>query len=233
MWLGKGHSVLSVFIETEKYVYGWAVDGYYNYFSFYKDGQKILHFGIYGEKANQWVTLTMRKEGNKISLYYNGQIENTYNEADTVSSQVTGVEMISPWQGDAKYNYIIVGDSTTLGLPTAPTSSNGGFPMIPVLIGGGIAVVLIGGAVYYFVFAGGSAGAGAGVSAIPGAGGAGIGAEVNAVTDTAAQAEAEAQVQGQAAVQGLQAEVQTLSQAFAQAHPNRRYNRCEHERFSP
>jgi len=45
MWLGQGHSVLSVFVNTEEHSYGWAADGYYKEYSFYRDSQKILHFG--------------------------------------------------------------------------------------------------------------------------------------------------------------------------------------------
>jgi hypothetical protein len=74
MWLGEGHSVLSVFLGTERHSYGWAADGYYKEFSFYRDSQKVLHFGNYAEKANEYVVLTMVREGNIFSFYFNGDI---------------------------------------------------------------------------------------------------------------------------------------------------------------
>jgi hypothetical protein len=184
MWLGQGHSVLSVFTYTEDHNYGFACDGYYKDYSLYRDSQKILTFGNYQETSGQWVTLTMIKHGNVISMYFNGELKNTYTEKDK-SSQVTQVGLVSPWKGGAKYNYIMLGDvnaQSPVGLPTSQTGQSS-FPTTAVLVGGGAAVAaVVGGAlVYYFVFAGGSAAAegataGSGVAAVEaGASGSGSG----------------------------------------------------------
>jgi hypothetical protein len=181
MWLGHGHSTQSITVYTEKHKYVWSADGYYNEFALYRDDVKILRFGKYAEAANIWITLTMEKNGNTISMYFNGQLENTYTEKDTTLAKVTGVGLVSPWAGDAKYDYVWVEDASVVGPPptstpiassptsTGPSSSapaQSSFPTMPVLIGAGIAVAVgIGAAVYYFVVAGGSAGASAGAGA--------------------------------------------------------------------
>jgi hypothetical protein len=178
MWLGQGHSVLSAFIATERHGYGFACDGYYNEFSLYRDSQKILHFGHYQEQSGAWVTLTMTKEGNTISMFFNGELKNTYTEEDTQPSQVIGVDVVGPWRGDAKYDYIMAGSpdavySSSDGQPLV-TSDESGLPLSTVLVGGGIAAIAVGGVVfYYFFFAGGHAGASAGSTAGSGTGGGG------------------------------------------------------------
>jgi hypothetical protein len=175
MWLGEGHSVLSVFLGTERHSYGWAADGYYKEFSFYRDSQKVLHFGNYAEKANEYVVLTMVREGNIFSFYFNGDLINTYTEEDTLSSKVISLDLVSPWRGDAKYDYYQIGEPNAAFASLAPTGSTNSFPMVPVLIGGGITAAVIGGiAVYYFFIAGGSS-ASAGTSAGDGVGSTGAG----------------------------------------------------------
>ncbi len=162
-WLGHGHSVLSVFLATERHSYGWAADGYYNYFSFYRDSKKILQFGSYQEKANQYVILTMIRQANTFSFYFNGVLQNTYIEEDIQPSAVTGLDLVSPWQGDAKYDYYQIGETSAAFASSQPTMSTGSFPMVPVLIGGGIIATLVGGVlVYYYVIVGGSFGGGGG-----------------------------------------------------------------------
>jgi hypothetical protein len=163
MWLGHGHSVLSVFVGTERHSYGWAADGYYNYFSFYRDSKKILQFGSYQEKANQYVALTMIRQANTFSFYFDGVLQNTYIEEDTQPSAVTSLDMVSPWQGDAKYDYVQIGETNAAFASSQPTISTGSFPMVPVLIGGGVIATLVGGVlVYYYVIVGGSHGGGGG-----------------------------------------------------------------------
>jgi hypothetical protein len=181
-WLGQGHSVLSVFTNTERHSYGLAADGYYNEFSFYRDSVKILRFGNYAEKANQYVLLTMVRQANTFSFYFNGELINTYTEKDTVSSKVTSLEMVSPWRGDAQYDYYQIGEPTAVFTSSTPTESTSSFPMVPVLVGGGIAaVVIVGIFVYYFVIAGSGAGASAGSTiagtGVGGSGGASSGGE--------------------------------------------------------
>jgi hypothetical protein len=167
MWLGHGHSVLSVFVYTEKHWYGWAADGYYKEYSLYRDNIRILHFGSYAEKANQYVTLTMVREANTFSFYFNGELINTYNEEDTSTSRVTSLGLVSPWKGDTQYDYIQIGEPNAAFASSSPASqTSSGFPIVPVAVGGGIAAAVgIGAAVYYFVVAGGSTGASAGAGA--------------------------------------------------------------------
>jgi hypothetical protein len=168
MWLGQGHSVLSVFVYTEHHSYGWAADGYYKEFSLYRDSKKILHFGNYAERANEYVVLTMVREGSTFSFYFNGALINTYTEEDIAPSKVTGLGLVSPWRGDAKYDYVLLGEPTAAS-PTLPSTDTSSFPTTAVLIGGGIAAVVVGGVVvYYFVVAGGHAGASAGSAAVGG-----------------------------------------------------------------
>jgi len=166
MWLGQGHSVLSVFLGTERHTYGWAADGYYKEFSIYRDNQKVLHFGIYEEKASQYVVLSMVREGNTFSFYFNGELKNTYTEQDTQQSAVTGLSLISPWKGDAKYDYYQIGEVNAAFPTIAPVESTSSFPVVPFLIGGGITAAVVGGVlVYYFSVAGNAVGSAAGGSA--------------------------------------------------------------------
>ncbi len=163
VWLGHGHSVLSVFVATEHHAYGWAADGYYNYFSFYRDSKKILQFGTYQEKAKQYVALTMIRQANTFSFYFNGVLQNTYIEEDTQPSAVTGLDLVSPWQGDAKYDYLQIGETNAAFASSEPVISTGSFPMVPVLVGGGVIATLVGGVlVYYYVIVGGGVGGGGG-----------------------------------------------------------------------
>jgi hypothetical protein len=172
MWLGKGHTTNGVYVSTEKHSYGFSADGYYDEFAFYRDNVKILRFGSYQETANQYFVMTMVREANTFSLYFNGELKNTYIEVDTQQSAATGIALVSPWRGDAKYDYYQLGEPTAVFTSSNPTVSTDSFPMIPVLVGGGIAAAVVGGiVVYYFVIAGGSAGASAGSVAGVGSGG--------------------------------------------------------------
>jgi hypothetical protein len=120
----------------------------------------------------------MVREANTFSLYFNGELKNTYTEEDTQQSAATGIALVSPWRGDAKYDYYQLGEPTAVFTSSNPTGSTDSFPMVPVLVGGVIAAVVVGGIlVYYFVIAGSSAGASAG-SAAAGAGAGGSGGSV-------------------------------------------------------
>jgi hypothetical protein len=159
MWLGEGHTTNGVYILTEKHSYGFNADGYYKEFAFYRDNKKILHFGTFQESAKQWMTIALVRQGNTISMYYNGELKNTYQEEDTANSQVLGVDIGSPWQGNAKYDYIMLGAPNAVMQITSPLESTSNFPTTWALIGGGLAALVIGGiTVYYFFIAGGHAG---------------------------------------------------------------------------
>jgi len=98
---------------------------------------------------------------------------------DTQQSAATGIALCSPWRGDAKYDYYQLGEPTavfTSSNPTAtPLVSTDSFPMVPVLIGGGITAAVVGGIVVYYFFIAGGSSASAGASAGGGVGSAGNG----------------------------------------------------------
>ena len=123
MWLGQGHGGLAVSIATRNHSYGFSADGWYDYFAFYRDNSKILEFGSYTEQANEWITLAIEKTGNTISMYFNGQLQNTYTETDTQPSDVTGISLISPWQGDARYDYLLLESSSITSTSPSPSGS--------------------------------------------------------------------------------------------------------------
>jgi hypothetical protein len=153
-WTLGSHSGNNVGVITEKHAYLFGADGWYSCFSFYRDGNKLLTFGNYQEKSNEWITIRMEKHGSQISMYINDQLKNTYTETDPVSSQLTGYNSVSPWRGGSEYDYFEVW-STGSNVLTPQTSllSN------PIVIGGivvGIAIG-VGGVVYFFVLGGGGA----------------------------------------------------------------------------
>jgi outer membrane protein assembly factor BamB len=122
-WTMGSHSGNSVGAVTDKHSYLFSADGWYSVFAFYRDSQKILTFGNYQEKSNEWITLRMEKNDNRIDLYFNDQLENSYTETDTTISQLMGLESISPWQGGAEYDYIQVWSASPIS--TTPPSSTG------------------------------------------------------------------------------------------------------------
>ncbi|MCW3982830.1 MAG: hypothetical protein NWE96_02420 [Candidatus Bathyarchaeota archaeon] len=169
MWLGQGHTTNGVFILTEKHSYGFNADGYYKEFAFYRDNKKILHFGIFEEKANQWITIALVREGNTIKMYFNGNLQNTYQEEDTEKSAAIGVDISSPWQGNAKYDYVMLGTPNAVMQNTSPPETTSSFPTSTVLIVGGLAAVVVAGVVIYYFFIAGGSGASTGASAGAGA----------------------------------------------------------------
>jgi hypothetical protein len=114
MWLGEGHSGSNIFVKTKKHSYGFAADGYYDEFAFYVDSRKVLQFGSYKESVGTWMTFGLVKKGSTISMYFNGELKNTYEEPETQSFALVGVGIVSPWRGDAKYDYYMVEGSNDL-----------------------------------------------------------------------------------------------------------------------
>jgi hypothetical protein len=157
MWPGgKGHSDSSVFIITQNHTYVFAADGYYNNFAFYRDNKKILTFGTYQEKAGEWMTLAMVKQGSTISMYFNGELKNTYDEPDPTKSPAVRVDIISPWASVAYYDYYILAEPTAITPTLSPTETSTSFPIVPVVVGGGVTAAIIGGVLYYFYVIAGS-----------------------------------------------------------------------------
>jgi len=150
MWLGVGHSGPGVGIITAGHSYGVAGDGWYDHFIFDRDGEAET-FGRYIEVENAWTTMRITKQGNTVTVYFNGELIKTYIEQDQTSYEVTGVARIAPWHGVMLYDYYQV-----TGPDVEPASSE--FSIYYFAVGGGIvAVVVAGAAVYYFFIAGKSA----------------------------------------------------------------------------
>jgi hypothetical protein len=110
-WTLGSHSGNSIFGVTQSHSYGFAADGWYGYFAFYRDSQKILTFGSYQEQSQQWLTLRLEKHGNQIDMYYNDVLEQTYTETDTTPSILIGVSINAPYIGGAEYDYVQVQSS--------------------------------------------------------------------------------------------------------------------------
>jgi hypothetical protein len=177
-WISGPHCGNDVTATTEKHSYSFMADGWYSEYVFYLDGSKIWTSttGTYSESQGELFTLTMEKSGNQINCYYNGQLEYTYTEKDSASSQIVGVSAVSPWEGGSEY------DNFQLSSITGSNSSASGSNSIlsnPVALGGiagGAAVgvgVGVGLAIHFGVIGGsaaGSASAGSGVAATGSAG---------------------------------------------------------------
>jgi hypothetical protein len=168
-WTLGSHCGNIVSAITDKHSYGFAADGWYGNYAFYRDGQKTT-FGSFQESKNAWFTLAMEKQGNQINMYYNGEIKSTYTETDSAASQLMGVDAVSPWRGGSEYDYFEVwqiGDTSTQEAQQSLLSN-------PIVIGGiiGAVGVGVGGVLYFFVFSGGgTAGSGAGGAGAAGSSG--------------------------------------------------------------
>lgn len=127
-WINGSHSGNNVCAATEKHSYIFSADGWYSYFAFYRDGQKILTFNNYQEKSNEWITLRMERHGDQIDMYFNNQLENSYTETDITPSQLTGVVLGAPWIGVAEYDYMQVW-AITSNTPTPQPSAGDGWTM--------------------------------------------------------------------------------------------------------
>jgi hypothetical protein len=147
MWLGQGHSGLNIFIITEKHSYGFSADGWYSNFVLYRDNIKLLTFGTYQEQNSQWVSLTMQKTANTIYMYFNGLLQNTYTETDATPSMVTAVTLVSPWQGDSKYDYIQLTQNTPYASPTPTNKTSTAEAWVPAPTNAGIATAVTVGSV--------------------------------------------------------------------------------------
>ena len=122
-WTMGSHSGNNVGVVTEKHSYLFSADGWYSVFAFYRDGQKILTFGNYQEKSNEWITLRMEKNGNQINMYFNDQLENSYSETDATPSQLIGLDSVAPWHGGAEYDYFQVWSTSPIAI--APQTGAG------------------------------------------------------------------------------------------------------------
>jgi hypothetical protein len=133
MWMGNGHGAAVIGIITDKYNYTFSADGSLGYFVFWRNYEIQTTFGSFQEQENVWVTLRLEKQGNSMKMYYNGQLMETYNEEDTVTSQLTGVNLPSPSDGAQKYDYYQI----------ASLTESEGFPYIPVVIASVATAVLV------------------------------------------------------------------------------------------
>jgi hypothetical protein len=171
-WTLGSHCGNIVTAITDKHSYSFQADGWYITYVFYRDGQKTA-FGSYQENKNEWFTLSIEKQGNQISMYYNGEVKSTYTETDTSTSNLIGVDAVSPWKGGSEYDYFEVwqiGDTSTQEAQQSLLSN-------PIVIGGiiGAVGVGVGGVLYFFVLGGGGAGGAAGSAGASGGGSGGGG----------------------------------------------------------
>jgi outer membrane protein assembly factor BamB len=124
-WTIGSHSGNNVGAATDKHSYLFAADGWYSVFAFYRDGQKILTFGNYQEKSNEWMLLRMEMQGNLVDMYSNDQLQYSYNETDESPSQLVSVNFVSPWQGGAEYDYIQVNSiGSTIATTPQPSAAD-------------------------------------------------------------------------------------------------------------
>ena len=123
-WTIGSHSGNNVAAVTENHSYVFSADGWYSLFAFYRDGQKILTFGSYQEKSNEWITLRMEKHANQINMYFNDQLENSFTETDTTPSQLVGLDLVSPWQGGAEYDYYQAWSASPIESTPIPTAAD-------------------------------------------------------------------------------------------------------------
>jgi hypothetical protein len=174
-WVNGDHCGNDISALTEKHTYAFSADGWYSNFVFYRDGSKVYtsEKGTFSESKGTTFTLSIVKIGDKINCYYNDELKYTYTESDSTSSQLTGVDAVSPWRGSSEYDYFEM--STSNGASTIPVQSDN-LLSNPLVIGGiaGGALVGVGAAVYYFVIAGGGAAAGSAGAAAGASAGAGL-----------------------------------------------------------
>ncbi len=156
-WILGSHCGNSVTAVTDKHSYTFMADGWYGDFVFYRDGQETT-FGSYQETKNEWLTLSIEKQGNQINMYYKGELKSSYTETDTSSSNLVGVDAVSPWRGGSEYDYFEV-----WSMGTGATEPQTSLLSNPIVLGGIIGAVGIGvaGVLYFFVLGGSGASGGA------------------------------------------------------------------------
>ncbi len=125
-WTGVGHSGPGVSVVTENHSYSIFADGWYSHYAFGRDGQNTI-FGTYTDQVNVWITMSLVKTGNIISVYSNGELIYRTTESDAVQSALTGVDRIAPWKGIMVYNYYSLTAPSIAAEPTgvwAPEPTN-------------------------------------------------------------------------------------------------------------
>lgn len=118
-------------------------------FVFYRDNDPKITFGSYTEQVNTWVNMTMVKQGNTIYMYFNGQLEQTYNETDTTPSAVVGVSLVAPWEGNEAYSDLQFeqlgtsnSENTSFSEPWVPPATNAAAAgIVSVSVAGAAAVI--------------------------------------------------------------------------------------------
>jgi hypothetical protein len=143
IWTGGTHSCPGLDVITEKHVYSFSGNGWYDDLNFDRDGVTET-IGSYFDQTG-WVTMSMTKIGNTINLYFNGELMKTYTEADTSPSGLLEVDRIAPWKGVMVYDYYQVTDVDV-------AAASGNFPILYVGIAGGVTAAVIGGAAAYWFF---------------------------------------------------------------------------------
>ena len=114
-WIGRSYGSRVFYVWTQRHRYGWQADGYYPEYAFirYSDGwsgsdDKVLRFGGYEPAINEWATMALEKRGNTFYMYQDGQLKNTYTEADSAPDELVGVSISGCWLSTVQYDYISV-----------------------------------------------------------------------------------------------------------------------------
>jgi len=108
MWVGRSYDTLQIVAKTTRHVYLWSADGYYSMYYFARDEVKSPFVDGYTPQMNTWMTLAIEKRGNTFYMYYNGELKNTYVEADATPDALLGVGIRSGWVSTTEYDYISV-----------------------------------------------------------------------------------------------------------------------------
>jgi hypothetical protein len=80
-WSAGKYGTLHLDASTAHHSYIWGVDGYYNKYVLYRDGTYTL-FTKNSVQLGVWHTLRMDMRGGVLSLYFDGNLITTYQEAD-------------------------------------------------------------------------------------------------------------------------------------------------------
>lgn len=157
MWTEGSGGGIGVSIVTENHSYGWSLDGWYSHFALYRDSTVVMEFGSITLVRYQWYIMTMEMRGGNLSFYLNGEFVDSYTESSP-SSQVVGMDSVSPWISSTQYDYyhfeavesgnasstwaswreVIGGMDSDVGYSAAP-SGDGGYALLGVTkpVGGG------------------------------------------------------------------------------------------------
>src|SRR5207245_6298839 len=104
-WGGGPYGTLQVNAFTARHSYAWHVDGYFNQYVFYRDGQTAMRINGYNPAMNVWHTLRIDMLNGKISLYFDSSLITTYTETDPGTS-LTQFGPAAGWESTDSYTFM-------------------------------------------------------------------------------------------------------------------------------